>query len=80
MKLDDETTANMVVNMYAGSLAAQVMMACDRARVRATNRRIEAALRWLVPEGAPDSVGFAELLPLVERQVAAIQSASAGLR
>jgi hypothetical protein len=42
--MDEDATATMITNMYAGSLAAQVTVVCDRARVKATGRRIEASL------------------------------------
>ncbi|BBD37474.1 hypothetical protein Amn_23540 [Aminobacter sp. Y103A] len=78
--MDDEVSATMITNMYAGSLAAQVIQACEKARVKVTGRRIEAALRLLVPEGAADSPAFHALLPLVESQVARIQAAAGLLR
>ena len=81
MRLDDETTAWMIVNMYAGSLAAQVVVACDKARVRVTGRRIADALAVLVPPGAPAGMpGFDGLQQIVEEQVAAILSASARVK
>lgn len=76
----DEQTATLILNMYAGSLAAQVVIACDKARVKVTGRRIAAVLDKLLPANTPQALGRDALLALVEDQVLRIQSSVSAAR
>jgi len=79
MAIEDEQTAWMITNMYAASIATQVVIACNKARVKVTGRRIEAAMRVLVRE-APNDAQFDGLLSIVEEHIARIEAASTSLR